>query len=115
MDPLEFQKNTEVDGCCFDHRQRYTVVVVPQSGGCLDFGRIPDDVAEATGLLPLPIRLPNGEHRWPENGFGARHILVTCSPKTDPGVMRVYRPGRGKETLDEAQEAQSRAGGAQAA
>ena len=30
---------------------------------------------------------------------------LTCSPKTDPGVMRVYRPCGGKETLDEAQEA----------
>ena len=76
MDPLDFQKNTEVDGCCFDHTQRYTLVPVPESGGCVDFGRIPDDVAVATGMLPLPVRLSNGEHRWPNNGFGARHILV---------------------------------------
>ena len=41
--------------------------------------------------------------------------VMTCSPKTDPGVMRVYRPRGGKETLDEAQEAQSRADRPQAA
>ena len=43
------------------------------------------------GIMPNPIRFQNAG--------------VTCSPKTDPGVMRVYRPCGGKETLDEAQEA----------
>src|SRR5580698_553770 len=26
---------------------------------------------------------------------------LTCSPKTDPRVMRVFKPGKGKEILDE--------------
>jgi hypothetical protein len=34
-------------------------------------------------------------------------IVLACSPKTDPCVMRVYWPLWGKETLDERQEAQS--------
>jgi hypothetical protein len=39
---------------------------------------------------------------------------LTCSRKTDPGVMRVNRPGTGKEILDEAKEAHPRAGRPQA-
>jgi hypothetical protein len=34
---------------------------------------------------------------------------VACSPKVDPCVMRVPRAHLGKETLDERQEAPSRA------
>ena len=40
--------------------------------------------------------------------------LMTCSPKSDPGVMRVNCPRTGKETLDEAQETFPGTGGSQA-
>ena len=50
------------------------------------------------------------------NGGGSGGTaLVTCSPKTDPGGMRVYWPDLGKETLDERQEAQAGADHSEAA
>ena len=42
-------------------------------------------------------------------GFEAAKTGVTCSPKSDPVVMRVSAPRMGQEILDEAEATQSRA------
>lgn len=76
MDPLVFLDNTKKEGFCNDHRQRYTLVPVPNEGGNLDYGVIAPEIARDAGIPALPIRLANGEHRWPKSGFGICHILA---------------------------------------
>jgi hypothetical protein len=76
-------------------------------------------VPERSKLPPIEFAFSGDLDFLQSFGFGEWHthsnfdealVMVTCSPKSDPGVMRVYGPCGGKETLDEAQEAQSRAG-----
>ena len=66
----------------------------------------------------MPSRRVTGWAVWMEEGEGgtiSRDPTVTCSPKTDPGVMRVNRPEKAKETLNEKEASQSRADHPQAA
>lgn len=84
---------------------------------------LPKYVASRT--LKEPLRWQNshllrGEIAGGRCGFEARTrqgpvcnrehgVGVTCSPKSDPGVMRVSTAPQGQENLDEAEATQSRA------
>ena len=49
-------------------------VTVPQTAGEIDFAYVTLDLAAASGLSPLPIRLANGR-QFAKGGYGVSHIL----------------------------------------
>jgi hypothetical protein len=81
LDPAQIEANTLADGYSPSPDRTEDFVAVPQTDQQIDYGRIAPQLAEATGMLELPIRLMNGRHFGAKNGgYGISHMLRQHAP-----------------------------------
>lgn len=76
MTPETFQENTESDGYLAEPYAEDLFATVSEHDASTEFGAISVDVANAAGMLALPIRIVHGKDRGSNNGYGIRHILM---------------------------------------
>lgn len=69
----ELHRNTQAKGYRHDLDRQFAP---GPSGHGDDFGKIPQEVANESGLPALLLKIAHGEHRGPTNGYGIRHILL---------------------------------------
>lgn len=70
----DFYQATVADGWVEDLARAKDWLIHPQTKQVAVFGQITEEMAKASGLKALPIRMANGADKGTGNGFGVRHI-----------------------------------------